>query len=271
MHQGQAAFPHTPHTIGMIGIKGRMGQGIKHTCSQMFPEARVIGYDKQQHHDSSTLSSLEALWQESSVVLDFSHASLFDAVMAAAQRHPKPFVLGTSGIPHEHAHDQLLALAQHVPVMWAPNTCLGAVLQRWIARHVAAVMPLPYDVDIVEIHHRHKEDAPSGTALALAQAISEASTPHHQVHGTSLTWGLATSPRQEGHIDMHAMRISHTPCQHQVMWTSAMEQLTISHTVFSREALVKGAVDLMMWLVAPQRSNGLYHVEDRWGLSPPAH
>jgi 4-hydroxy-tetrahydrodipicolinate reductase len=135
---------------------------------------------------------------------------------------------------------------------------------------MAAVMPTTYDVDIVEVHHRHKEDAPSGTALALAQAISETSA-HHQVHGTPLTWGLATSPRPEGHIDMHAMRISHIPCQHQVMWTSAMEQLTISHTVFSREALIKGAVDLMVWLLSTQRSSGLYHVEDRWGLPHPVH
>ena len=255
------------HTIGIIGMNGRMGQGLVQACATTLPEARVIGYDKRRGDKGHYVDSLDELWQTSSVVLDFSHASLFSEVIRTAVACPKPFVLGTSGVEHDDVHHHLKALAQYVPVMWAPNTCLGAVLQRWMAHHIATVIPTSYDVDIVEMHHRYKEDSPSGTALALAQAISQGNFQQDRPGQTALSWGLASSPRPEGRIEMHAMRVSHIPCQHRAMWTSPMEQLEITHTVFSRDALVQGAVDLLIWLLSPKRAKGLYSVEDRWGLS----
>ena len=247
--------------VGIIGASGRMGKRIIAALEKRGNYRSIGGYDQEYWEKGILFSSLDALFQQSTVVLDFSAAALFPDILKAAHHHPKPMVLGTTGIPAVLMKD-MYALAQHVPIVVAPNTSFGAVIQRWLAGKLAPFFPDSYDIDIVETHHRHKKDHPSGTAVALAETIVMAKKEEKQ----NITVGPSTSPREKNRIEMHALRCGQVFGMHEVMWTGDDDRLVVGHTVFSPQIFAEGALSLVQWLVQGQ-SPGLYSVEDVLGLT----
>ncbi len=247
--------------LGIIGISGRMGQRIVSTLEKTGQCTWIGGYSNTVPEKGEFLATPDLVFQKSDVVMDFSHGSLFPEMIQVALANPRPLIVGTSGI-----EDGMMALlqdlARKVPVIWAPNTSLGAVIQRWVAGKLAEFLPENYDIDIIETHHRHKKDTPSGTALALGKAIQMAK----KGHGIDMTMGETTSPRSKNRIEMHALRCGDVSGMHDVMWTSPDDRLVVGHTVFSPHVFAQGAVSLLKWLPSAP-GPGLYTVEDVLGLT----
>lgn len=242
------------HAIGIIGIAGRMGQhlvkALQHRCSW------IGGYDNIEPILGTPCLTLQDVFHKSSWVLDFSHASLFPQMVQAALSCPKPLLVGTTGVTHE-VMLSLKELSKKVAVVVAPNTSIGAMIQRWMAKKLAQFLPETYDIDIIETHHRHKKDSPSGTSMALAYAVHDVK----KNKGIHLDIGGTTFPRENNRIEMHALRCGSIPGTHDIVWTSDKERLMIRHTAFSSEIFVQGSIMLLDWMIQGQNP-GIYSVED---------
>ncbi len=265
--QHTASHPFPPRAVclghvGIIGLSGRMGQRIMSALEKQGGFQSILGYGRpsdEPGQNGDFCASLDELFEKSSLVIDFSTPILFPDILDAALKNPKPMVIGTTGID-PHILGGIAAIG--VPIVVAPNTSLGAVIQRWMAGKLASVLPNAYDIDIVEHHHRHKKDIPSGTANALADAIMGAKKDR----GLDICTGSTTSPRQDGRIEMHGLRCGHVFGMHEVIWTGTDDRLVLGHTVFSPHIFADGAVALARWVMNGQKP-GIYGAEDALGLS----
>jgi 4-hydroxy-tetrahydrodipicolinate reductase len=250
--------------VGIIGLSGRMGQRMVSALEKQGGFQSILGYDRLSDESTKNgvfCASLDELFEKSTIVIDFSTATLFPHILDAALKNPKPMVIGTTGIDPDILGG-VQALGLSVPIMVAPNTSLGAVIQRWMAGKLVSVLPQSYDIDVIEHHHRHKQDMPSGTANALADAMIHAKK--HQ--GQDFSAGSVTSPRQDGRIEMHGLRCGHVFGMHEVLWTGTDDRLVLGHTVFSPHIFADGAIALARWLMNGQKP-GQYGAEDALGLT----
>jgi len=204
----------------------------------------------------------EALFRSADAVLEFSApaATLAHAEVAAAAG--KAHVIGTTGI--DKAGEARLALAaQRAPVVYAGNMSLGVNLLAELVRQVARALDPAWDIEIVEMHHRHKVDAPSGTALLLGRAAAEG-------RGTALDEVAArgrdgiTGARKPGAIGFAALRGGDVVGEHSVIFAAEGERLELTHKATSREIFARGALAAGRWAVG--RKPGLYAMKDVLGL-----
>lgn len=169
-----------------------------------------------------------------------------------------PLVSGTTGLSAAQ-RAELATAARATPILWSPNLSLGANLLMRIAAEVAAALGPDYDIEIVESHHRGKVDAPSGTALALAESIRRARGEDPGVglvHGRSGRCG----PRPSGEIGVHALRMGDVVGEHEVHFAAAGESLRLSHRAASRDTFAAGALRAARWLIG--RPAGQYTMAD---------
>jgi 4-hydroxy-tetrahydrodipicolinate reductase len=171
--------------------------------------------------------------------------------------HGVALVSGTTGLTEPH-HAALRHAALRVPVLWAPNMSIGVNLLLKLVKQAAAQLH-DWDIEICETHHRHKVDAPSGTANALLQAICQArgSDPDQTVvHGRHGQCG----PRRPGEIGIHALRMGEHIGHHDVTFASSSESLRLAHEAHSRETFASGALHAARWIAG--RTPGLYAMAD---------
>jgi 4-hydroxy-tetrahydrodipicolinate reductase len=172
-------------------------------------------------------------------------------------RHGVPLVSGTTNLG-EQQEIALHAAAERVPVVWAPNMSIGVNLLLRLIRDAAATLGPEWDVEITETHHRHKVDAPSGTARALQKTVSAArrdAAPQVR-HGRV----GAAGPRQPGEIGLHARRMGENVGEHDVMFGCDTETLTLRHEAHSRETFAVGALRAAGWVVG--KPPDLYSMQD---------
>lgn len=265
-------------SIAVIGAGGRMGQMIVR-CSGENPDAAVGAAIEQAGHatvgrDAGELAGIDAIGvtigdQLSEIgsvdaVIDFTfHAAVPDHVRAA-QEAGKAFVLGTTGLTDEEAA-VVHAAAETIPVVWAPNMSLGMNILFAMVQQAAAKLNDTYDIEIVEAHHRHKQDAPSGTALGLAEnAAAGRGVDLNEVadygrHGM-------TGERVPGRIGIHAIRAGDVVGDHTVLFAAEGERLELTHRAGSRVIFAVGAVKAAVW--AAGKPAGLYNMQDVLGLAP---
>lgn len=218
----------------VIAGAGRMGQALAESVDRR-PDLDLIGV-WQRGQDIDPLISL------ADVVIDFSLPAGTQIVIEAAVRHSTPLVCGVSGLD-----EQQEALLQNacdvVPVVYDRNMSLGiAVLERSVRESAASLGP-QFEVRVAEVHHVHKKDAPSGTALKLGEAIAAA-------RGASGT----------GDVQFDVERRGEVPGDHEVTMSSATEKLTFAHSVTTRQVFVDGALRAAAWVV--NRSPGRYSMQD---------
>jgi len=171
-----------------------------------------------------------------------------------------PMVTGTTG----HTESQLAkirAVAEKIPILKAPNMSVGVNVMFRLARMLGGILDDSYDVEIAETHHRFKVDAPSGTAIALRDAVSEGRSSSGAaeapvVYGRHGETGL----RPAGQIGMHSLRLGDTVGEHTVAFGSVGETITIAHSAHSRDTFASGALRAAKWLVG--RPAGLYDMQD---------
>lgn len=249
--------------IGIAGISGRMGQ-------LLVEEVRSAGHDviggTTRHAATGRYRtmSLPALADAADLVIDFTHASTVRPHAEALAAAGTAWVLGTSGLSaaDEGAVD---AAAARIPIVYAANFGPGVNLLLALAQQLGAALPAEqYDAEILEMHHRQKVDAPSGTAIALGRAVAAG-------RGVSLEQVMQsgrdghTGPRPAGAIGFAALRGGQVVGEHTVLFAAAGEHISISHRAIDRRAFAAGAVRAAEWLQG--RSPGRYAMTDVMGLS----
>lgn len=202
--------------------------------------------------------SLEAAVAAADVIIDFTRPEFTLQAAATCAANGRALVSGTTGMD-EAQREQLRAIGADAPVLWAPNMSVGVNLLLAALRQVAARLDEEYDAEIVEAHHRHKVDAPSGTAIALGEVLAAArGRPLAELvdHGRQGRSG----PRGRGRIGMHAIRAGEIVGEHEVRLVAAGEELLLGHRAFSRDAFAAGALRAAAWLHG--RKPGFYGMRD---------
>jgi 4-hydroxy-tetrahydrodipicolinate reductase len=208
-------------------------------------------------------TSLADLAEASDVVVDFTHASAVAGHAAALAASGTAWVLGTTGLS---ADDDVAvaAAARVVPVVQAPNFSPGVTLVIALAERMAAALPGDrYDAEIVEMHHRQKVDAPSGTALGLGRAVARGRGVNLAEMTESGRDGH-TGPRKPGAIGFAAVRGGQVVGEHTLLFAAATEHIALTHRAFDRRAFATGAIRAAIW--ADGRAPGLYSMLDVLGM-----
>ena len=217
-----------------IAGTGRMGQAI------------AAGLEQRNDLELAGLwgrgDDLDALVADSDVLIDFSLPDATVQVLDTVVRHGKPLVCGVSGLDDAQIA-RLDQAATSVPVVYDRNMSLGiAVLERSV-RAAAASLGTDFSVEISEIHHVHKKDAPSGTALKLGEAVAE-----------------ARGEQSTGSIEFSSERRDEVPGDHEVILSSPTERLTFAHSVTTRQVFADGAIRAARWVVG--QDHGRYAMSD---------
>lgn len=238
--------------ILLNGAKGRMGQVITATAAEFgvpISAALDVG-DKPADHIAGC-----------DVIIDFSSHHVTRALLELAIAHQKPIVIGTTGHSAE-TKAELLKLAAQVPCVWSGNYSVGVNLLFALTRRAAAILGSDYDAEVLEMHHRFKKDAPSGTAARLLEIILEerklgADAVRHGREGI-------TGERTPTEVGMHAIRGGDVIGDHTVMFAALGERLELTHKATDRGIFARGSVRAAQWIVG--KSPGVYDMQDVLGL-----
>jgi 4-hydroxy-tetrahydrodipicolinate reductase len=247
------------HRFGIAGITGRMG-GYLAAAVPAAGAALVGGIGRPGKGDFPDIAGLAAA---SDVVIDFTHAGTVASHAAALARANTGWVLGTTGFgPAEQA--AVAAAAAVVPVVAAANFSLGVNVLLALAERLGAALPAAdYDAEILEMHHRQKLDAPSGTALALGRAVAAGRGEALEDVMVSGRHGQ-TGARKTGEIGFATLRGGQIIGSHNLTFTAAGEQIGLTHHAFDRAVFAIGAVRAALWLQG--RPPGLYTMRDVLGF-----
>jgi 4-hydroxy-tetrahydrodipicolinate reductase len=264
---------HPPLTRAVIiGASGRMGEALLRaapafpqliiTGAIAAPGSLALGRDAGQvaglgNVNLPITSDLAAALAEADVALDFSSSAAARGNLEACRAARKPLLLGTTGFGAE-IDAELEATSREVALLVAPNTSVGAALLGELTRAAARALPAGFDIDVLELHHRLKQDAPSGTALALARTAAEARglpTP-----GSAASPGRTSGPRPEGQIGLASLRAGDIVGEHTVLFCGAGEELVLTHRARERGVFARGALSAALWLSS--RPAGRYLMRD---------
>jgi 4-hydroxy-tetrahydrodipicolinate reductase len=259
--------------VAVCGAMGRMGLKVIQVILAK-PEMRISGLIEGDNHplagqnlaavvgglrpDLTLTTSFAEGASGADVYIDFTTAPASLASLAQAVEMKLPAVIGTTGFT-KAGQAQLQEAGRRLPVLWAPNMSLGVSALCQAAGELAKSLGPDYDVEIVEFHHRHKHDAPSGTALKILQAVARA---RGQDPDQSLVSGRQgqVGPRREGEIGVLAGRGGDVVGDHTVYFLGPGERLELTHRAHTRDTFAQGAVRAATWLVG--RAPGLYTLED---------
>jgi 4-hydroxy-tetrahydrodipicolinate reductase len=240
--------------IIIAGAKGRMGQALLR-CAESNPAITVSGR-------IDLGDDLGAVLSQGDVVVDFtSHESTLAFARHCAGRH-KAMVIGTTG--HAEAErKELAALSAQIPMVWSANFSTGVNALFWLTRKAAEILGPGFDLEIVEMHHRLKKDAPSGTAAALAQILADA---RHQPLDEAARHGRhgLVGQRTATEIGIHSLRGGDVVGDHTVIFAAPGERVELTHKASNRDTFAVGALRAAQWVVG--QKPGLYDMQDVLGL-----
>lgn len=258
--------------VGIVGVGGRMGaelvralratSGVQLAAAIDRPGGRALGRDAGTQAGGEPLGllvtdSLTAVLPQLDVVIDFSAASGVAATADACAAAGVALMVGTTGLDAA-THARLDAAASRIPVLVAANTSLALNVLLELVQRAARALPTGYDIEIFEAHHRHKLDAPSGTALALGQAA--AAGRGEVLSRPARLSGAEPGARPAGGIGFSVMRGGDVVGEHDVRFLGSGEQLRLAHVATDRAIFARGAVSAALWLVG--RPGGRYGMAD---------
>lgn len=234
------------------GARGRMGRTLIATAADMsltVSAAVDLGDD------------LAAGIAASDVIVDFSSHHATQGLLEAAIAQKKAVVIGTTGHPAE-TKAALLKLAAQIPCVWAGNYSVGVNLLYALTRRAASVLGSDYDAEVVEMHHRYKKDAPSGTAARLLEIILE----ERRLTASALRHGREgiTGERQPTEVGIHSLRGGDVVGDHNVIFAALGERLELTHKASDRAIFARGALRSAQWVVS--QPAGVYDMQDVLGL-----
>jgi 4-hydroxy-tetrahydrodipicolinate reductase len=239
--------------IGIIGSEGRMGAVLREAID-LAGLTYAGGIDRG--------GDVAALAAASGVLVDFSATDALEATLDAAMAADTPVLVGTTGLSERH-HWLIDEAARNIPMLQTGNTSMGVTMLAALVRQAAARLGEDWDIEIVEMHHRHKIDAPSGTALLLGESAAEA-------RGIDLATSSErgrdghSGARRPGAIGFASVRGGSVAGDHDVIFATEGEHVTLSHHAESRAIFARGAVRAALWLTG--QAPGRYTMEDVLGL-----
>lgn len=261
----------------VMGIAGRMGSRIGAICSENKDIKIVGGIEKKGHHavgkdiglvigigelGLKVTDSLNDIISNCDVVIDFTHRESTIETVRVAQTAKKAMVIGTTGLSTEDM-DIIKQASSSIPILQAPNMSVGVNLLLRVLKDIAYVLGDDYDVEIVELHHRMKKDAPSGTALKMAQVISESLGRNLDEVAVYARKGII-GERTKKEIGIQTVRAGDIVGEHTVYFGGLGERIEITHKASSRDTFARGAVRAALWIV--NQGAGLYDMGDALGL-----
>jgi 4-hydroxy-tetrahydrodipicolinate reductase len=239
--------------IIITGAKGRMGQTLV-ACAKNFREVQ-IGAQIDMGDD------LPAAVAQGDVVVDFSSHTATADIAGLCARHKKAMVIGTTG--HTTAErNEILKYKTRIPMVWTANFSTGVNTLFWLTRKAAEILGPDFDLEITEMHHRTKVDAPSGTAKMLAQILAE--VRKERLEKVARHGRLGIGERAPGEIGIHSLRGGDVVGDHTVVFAANGERIELTHKASSRDTFANGALRAAIW-VARQKP-GLYDMQDVLGL-----
>ena len=263
--------------IAVLGAAGRMGQALTRTLAKT-PGCTVAGGLEPKGsaavgQDLGAVAGLDPLgvaitddplplFAHVDGVLDFTSPASTVAFAGLAAQARIVHVIGTTGFSDDDLK-KLEAAAWHATIVKAGNMSMGVNLLAALTARVAAALGPEFDIEILEMHHRHKRDAPSGTSLMLGAAAAKGRAVSLAEHSVRTRDG-DTGPRQEGDIGFAALRGGDVVGEHRVMFAGAGERIELAHIATDRGIFARGAVKAALW--ARGKPPGLYSMADVLGL-----
>ena len=242
----------------MHGCNGRMGQVITEMIAKEAEMEIVAGVDLSDHIQNSypVFKSMKDCDVEADVVIDFANAKAVDGLLDVCVERNLPCVLCTTGLSEEQlAH--VKEASGKVAILRSANMSMGINVLAELCKRASAVLGINYDIEIVEQHHHNKLDAPSGTALMLADAINEENDgAYHYVYDRS----SVRQKRDPREIGISAVRGGSIVGDHEVLFCGPDEVITLRHTAYSRSIFANGAVNAAVYLA--KKEPGLYDMGD---------
>jgi 4-hydroxy-tetrahydrodipicolinate reductase len=263
--------------IGIVGCAGRMGRMLMNAVADA-EGCSLVGGSERQGSDAigrdlgelmgrgamglTVTDDAAALFAAADAVIDFTAPAATLAHAALAADMGKVLVVGTTGLAAD-GEAELRAAALRTSIVYAPNFSVGVNLLMALTERAAATLGDDYDIEIVEMHHRHKVDAPSGTALGLGRAAAKG-----RAVPLDAVWCKArdghTGARPKGEIGFATLRGGDVVGDHSVIFAAEGERIELTHKASSRAVFAKGAVRAALWAFG--RSPGLYSMRDVLGL-----
>jgi 4-hydroxy-tetrahydrodipicolinate reductase len=240
--------------IIITGSKGRMGQALV-ACAKNFPALEVVAQVDQG-------DDLAAVIAKGDVVIDFSFHEATPGVVELCAKNKKAVVIGTTGFSAEEK-SAIVNRQSEIPIVLATNYSTGVNTLFWLTRKAAEILGPNFDLEVVEMHHRLKKDAPSGTATTLLEILGDVRKLQLEEalrHGRKGIVG----ERTQNEIGIHAIRGGDVVGDHTVIFANNGERVELTHKASSRETFANGALRAAQWLV--QQKPGLYDMQDVLGL-----
>jgi 4-hydroxy-tetrahydrodipicolinate reductase len=238
----------------IVGFKGRMGQFLI-KCAPQHPQLEIAAKIGKGDDLAAALSGAD-------VVIDFSTPANTVATAILCARHKKALVIGTTGLTDTDTFE-ITKLKSQIPMVMASNYSTGVNTLFWLTRKAAEILGSDFDLEVIEMHHRLKKDAPSGTAKSLAEILAE--VRRHKLadvarHGREGVVGERTGSE----IGVHSIRGGDVVGDHTVIFAGAGERVELTHKASSRETFANGALRAARWVV--QQKPGWYDMQDVLGL-----
>lgn len=240
--------------IIITGAKGRMGKALI-ACAPNFRELEIVG-------QIDVGDDLGAVIERGDVVVDFSSQTATVGVADICAKYQKALVIGTTGHTDTNTFEVRLRKAQ-IPIVWASNFSTGVNTLFWLTRKAAEILGPDFDLEIVEMHHRLKKDAPSGTAKSLAEILAEVRKLHLEKAARHGRAGIV-GERTPTEIGIHSLRGGDVVGDHTVIFANTGERLELTHKASSRDTFANGALRAALWVV--KQKPGLYDMQDVLGL-----
>ena len=244
----------TPLKLLINGARGRMGQTVV-ACASVDPQFEIAA-------QVDLGDDLQAALPDCQAVIDFTQAEGTAALAEVCAQEGKVLIIGTTGQDSE-SRQRVANSARKIPIVFAPNFSVGVNALFWLTRKAVEILGPEFDLEVVEMHHRLKRDAPSGTAKRLAEILAEVRGLSYEGdtrHGRTGMVGERTNTE----IGLHAVRGGDVVGDHIVIYANVGERLELAHKASSRETFAKGALRAVKW--ATSQPPGLYDMQDVLGL-----
>ena len=247
--------------IVLSGCNGHMGQVISNSVNERDDCKIVAGIDLNTNTPFGypVYKSAAEITEEADVLIDFSHVSVLTSILQYSVEKNIPVVLCTTGYSKEQV-EELKEASKKIPVFYSRNMSLGINLLVALSKKAARILGDQFDIEIVEKHHNQKIDAPSGTALMIADGICEAlQEEKHYVYDRH----SQRKKREKNEIGLHAIRGGTIVGEHEVIFAGHHETITLSHSAQTKDLFAIGAINAAMYLVSGERKPaGLYDMSD---------
>jgi 4-hydroxy-tetrahydrodipicolinate reductase len=238
----------------IIGSKGRMGRALV-ACVANFRDLNLIAQVDRG-------DDLRTVIGEADVLVDFSSPAATADIAGLCAKYKKSLVIGTTG-HSDTEKTKIVRLKSKIPLVWASNFSTGVNTLFWLTRKAAEILGADFDLEIVEMHHRLKKDAPSGTAKTLAEILAKVRKLQLEKaarHGRAGIVGERTAEE----IGIHSVRGGDVVGDHTVIFANTGERLELTHKASSRDTFANGALRAAQWVV--KQKPGLYDMQDVLGL-----